>query len=502
MSREVVINWRPQPRQLVALRACGLSQPFDNSPLTKAAADVIGYGGAAGGGKTDTLLAIALVASLAFPGLNIGYFRREFPQLEGLGGAIERSKDLFYQVAKYNQQKHRWKFFTGSQVQFCHCKNPNDVRSYQSQQFDILLVDETTQFTEEMLDFLITRNRKTVEYENFQPFTAFATNPGGMGHGMFLKRFVKAKIKDEKGRERPIEPETVFYFEYATGVKRQHMFIPSRLDDNQKLVSRDPNYATRLSTNEANRRMLLEGDWDVFQGQAFSECRTEKHLVEPYELTPDLRLFGAYDHGFNHPYSFGVFAVDGDGNVDLVRYVSDRLKRPNQIAKAIKDCIDVDKLDYIVAGHDCWSRQRDGSPKIAEQFRKQGITLIKAKIDRVQGAAQVRDFLAWKQTTEDEDGELIDGEPRFRIFKNCVAVYDCIARMIFDEKKPEDVLKVDADENGNGGDDDYDMVRYGLMSRPKPLPQKEHKYPDDSGMALLRRHWEEKRKASALAAWR
>lgn len=497
-SKPTKIRWKPQPRQLVALKACGLDFPFtDRTEPQPAIADVIGYGGAAGGGKTDTMLAIAIVACLAFPGINVAYFRREFPQLEGVGGAINRSLELISHLAKYNAGKHVWKFPNGSIIQFSHCKNPKDVYNYQSQQIDIFLGDEVTQFTEEMIDYLLTRNRKTIKDDRFRPFAFFATNPGNIGHAWFKERFISIG-----------EPEEVHEHTYETGVILTHYFIQSFLKDNQKLVKRDPGYEIRLGTNELNRKMLLDGEWDVFAGQAFSECRREIHLIKPFEIAPEYRLFGAYDHGFSHPFSFGVFAVDGDGNVYLVRYVSDRLKRPNQIAKMMLDSFDLNKLQYIAAGHDLWSRGRDGSPKPIEQFqavkgiKDAGVIFTKAKIERVPGATQVRDFLAWKEVQEDEDGKLIDGEPKFYIFNTYQAVYDTIAGMIFDPNNPEDVLKVDADENGKGGDDDYDMVRYGLMSRPKPLPQREEQYPDDSGMAILRRHWKNKQVQADLARWR
>lgn len=496
-NQPVKIRWKPQPRQLVALQACGLSFPFDKSDPRPAIAGVIGYGGAAGGGKTDTMLAIAIIACLTYPGINVAYFRREFPQLEGVGGAINRSLELISHIAKYNAGKHVWKFPNGSIIQFSHCKNPKDVYNYQSQQIDILLIDEATQFTQEMVDYLITRNRKTIKDDTFVPFCFMATNPGNIGHAFFKERFI------DIGEYEKLHPYT-----YETGVTLNHYFIQSYLKDNQKLVQRDPGYETRLATNEMNKKMLLGGEWDVYQGQAFTECRRELHLIDPFEVTPEYRLFGAYDHGFSHPYSFGVFAVDGDGVVYLVRYKTGRLKRPDQIAREIAATIDLSRLDYIVAGHDLWSIQRDGSPKIAEQFlrnqdfKDKRVKILKAKIDRTQGAAQVRDFLAWKETRQDEAGNPIDGLPRFYIFRQYQEVYDTIARMIFDPDKPEDVLKVDADENGKGGDDDYDMVRYGLMSRPRPLPEKEQEYPEDSGMAILRQHWEQQRVQADLERWR
>ena len=66
MENEIIIDWEPQPRQLVALSACGLDSPFTGESLKPAIADLFGSGGAAGGGKTDTLLAIGITGSLAY----------------------------------------------------------------------------------------------------------------------------------------------------------------------------------------------------------------------------------------------------------------------------------------------------------------------------------------------------------------------------------------------------------------------------------------------------
>jgi phage terminase large subunit len=451
--------------------------PFDNTPLHKAVADIIGYGGAAGGGKTDTLLAIATLAATNYPGLNIGYFRREFPQLEGPGGAILRSREFLGHFAKYNEQKKRWTIPTGkkdqtgkplfSLLQFCHCADSSDVYNYQSIQFDIILVDEVTQFEKDMIKYLLTRNRATVSYPTFTPFSAFGTNPGNVGHQYFKDEFVTLG-----------EPEKVNIYINESGDEERHLFIPSKLTDNHILVARDPGYARRVGSTELNRKILLEGDWDVFSGQAFSELSRDKHIVDDFTFEGVWRFFGAYDQGFNHPFSFGIFAVDRDSNVYLVARATNRLKRVDEIARIMEETAQrvlgqdgLKKLSYIIGGWDCWNRQRDGGPTIAEQFQKspQHILLTRARENRVQAVNQIRKFIAWKGS-ESKDGKLVDGEPKFFIFKSCAQVYDVLARMIFDTQGPypEDVLKVDADENGQGGDDDYDLVRYGLMSRPRP----------------------------------
>src|SRR4029077_8544860 len=117
-----------------------------------------------------------------------------------------------------------------------------------------------------------------------------------------------------------------------------------------------------------------------------------------------------------------------------------------------------------VAGHDCWTQKnvlKDNMhpPTVAEEFLTHGINLSRATIDRIQGAAQLRSYLAWQGKP--------NKKPRFFIFENCPISFDTISRMIHDPDKVEDVLKVDATEGDPySGDDAYDMVRYGLMSRP------------------------------------
>lgn len=472
-KRKFKVKWWPQPRQLRALQACGLSFPFDAVPYHKAVADVIGYGGAAGGGKTDTMLMIAIIAAKKYPKINIGYFRREFPQLEGPGGAIMRARELIGHFARYNEQKKRWTFPNGSILQFCHCKDPNDVYNYQSQQIDILLIDEVTQFTKEMVKYLITRNRSmTVNSETFAPFAFFGTNPGNIGHQYFKDEFV------ELG-----PAEQVNNFTNESGDIERHIFIPSKLDDNQILMKRDPKYEMKLGGTELNRLMLREGSWDVFAGQGFGELDRSVHLIDPFEVPEHWKVFGAFDWGYNHPYSFGVFAVSDDGVAYLVGHASGRLKEYPDVARhMVQACAPVGgfkRLSYVVAGHDLWARlEKDKGPTLAEKFAQlpkdypdlPAIFFRKANIDRVQGSHHVRRFIAWKNQKRDEKGNPIHGEPRFYIFNNYQDVYNTLVRMIFDKDgpNPEDIKKVDADENGYGGDDDYDMVRYGLMSRPRP----------------------------------
>ena len=110
----------------------------------------------------------------------------------------------------------------------------------------------------------------------------------------------------------------------------------------------------------------------------------------------------------------------------------------------------------FVAGPDVFAR-RGTELTVAEQYARQGIDLSPAPTDRVSGAAEVLALL----------GDVEAGiRPRLRVFDRCRRLVECIPVLQHDPHRPEDVLKVDVDEDGNGGDDPYDALRYGVMGRP------------------------------------
>ena len=211
------------------------------------------------------------------------------------------------------------------------------------------------------------------------------------------------------------------------------------------------------------------------RGQFFQEISRQIHFIQPFEIPSHWNRFGAYDYGFNHPAAFGWFANDEDGNTYLYREFIRAQLRVDQFAKELINFTDTAKLYPIVAGHDCWThksvlREEAKPPTVAEEFSAHEIQLKKATIDRIQGAAQLRSYLAWQGKA--------NNKPRFYIFNTCPISFDCISRMIFDPDKPEDVLKVDASEgNPMSGDDAYDMIRYGLMSRPLLTDRPDNKHP-------------------------
>lgn len=420
-----------QPKQKL------FAETIENTPITF-------YGGAKGGGKSKGLQLIMLLRRFRYPGSTGAIFRRTYPELEG--NHIRPLFQAFPELRAYwNEAKKLLSLPNGSTLQFCHCNNENDVDLYQGREFHDLAVDEAGQWPEAMFRRLLGSNRSSKA--GIKARAILTGNPGGIGHGWLKRLFVERRFNERENSQ-----------DYA--------FIQALVDDNKALMDNDPTYVQRLDSepNEALRKAYRYGDWEIFAGQFFQEISKEVHLIKPFEIPPHWNRFGAYDYGYNHPAVFGWFANDEDGNTYLYRELAAAQLRVDQFAKRINGYDDTPSLYPIVAGRDCWTQKstlRDDRqpPTVAEEFQTHGINLRPAVVDRIQGAAHVRSYLAWKGKP--------GNKPRLFIFDTCPITFDCLSRMIHDPDRPEDVLKVDAAEGDPmTGDDPYDMLRYGMMSRP------------------------------------
>lgn len=401
------------------------------------------FGGAKGGGKSYGLRNILLWRRFAYNGSHGAIFRRTYSELES-----NHIRPLFEQFPTIKTYWHDSKKLltlpNGSTLQFCHCNNEADVDLYQGREFHDLGIDEAGQWTESMFRKLLGSNRSSKL--GIKARTILTGNPGGIGHAWLKRLFIERRF---------------------TSIERSedYTFIQALVDDNPALIKNDPDYVHRLNSepNEALRKSYRYGDWDIYAGQFFGEIRREVHFISPFPIPPHWAKFGAYDFGFNHPSAFGWFACNEDGDVYLYRELIKPGLRIDQLAKELNNFPDTKDL-IIDAGHDCWARKgvlSSGSPTIAEEFVKHNIYLQRAKIDRIQGAAQLRNYLAWQNKSNGIN------RPRFFIFNTCPISFDALTRMQHDPDRPEDVLKIDATEGDPySGDDAYDMIRYGLMSRP------------------------------------
>jgi phage terminase large subunit len=224
------------------------------------------------------------------------------------------------------------------------------------------------------------------------------------------------------------------------------------------------------------KRAWFEGDWDIAAGQYFSTWRREVHVVEDFDDTRAVEWWAALDYGFNHYTVCLLGARDGDGNVFVVDEHAQRLWLPQRHAAAIKAMVArhtvgagaeqrplaLSDLRRFLAGADVFSRQADGTT-IAGQYARQGITLRCANTDRVNGWAEILNRL----------GDVEAGvPPTLFIHRRCARLVETLPAMQHDPNRPEDVLKVDSDEDGIGGDDAADTLRYLVATKSRSVVQR------------------------------
>jgi hypothetical protein len=228
-------------------------------------------------------------------------------------------------------------------------------------------------------------------------------------------------------------------------------------------------------------------------GMALPQLSKARHVIPRQRLPEHWTRFGAFDWGYDHPWCFGDFRADEDGNVILVDTLWGREDLPDAQAEKIANAFG-DDFRYIVAGHDCWNKVKargETTPTIAEQFwaHDPRIRLDKANTSRESGLTNLRLYTQWKATETHRERV-----PKFRMMETDgnLRVLAQLEAMQVDPKNVNDALKVDA-RGGVGGDDGYDMVRYGLASRPlkarplEPGPRDPNLSADPSVKLVLRK---------------
>lgn len=409
------------------------------------------YGGSAGPGKTSCLV-IEAIRYVGVPGYKALILRRTFPQLQEI---IDRCWDYYPALGGiYKATEHRWYFPSGAFVVLGHMQHENDKYNYQGKEFHFVGFDELTQFLESQYLYLHSRCR-TVN-PAIIPRIRSTTNPGGIGHVWVKSRFYSPM------------PAGTAYVDPETGLSR--VFIPGRIEDNPTIIENDPLYVKRLLNLPLVERMrLLEGNWDIFEGQCFRELDQAVHGCEPFPIPEHWKKYCAFDWGFAKPFSVGWYAQDHDGT--LYRYrewygckngeedVGIRLET-RKIAEGILER-EKEKVSLRVADPAIWNRVPlpggGQGPSVQEDMAKQGVYFVKANNDRLQGKLQVHARMGMDVETG-SDGEITASYPRLKVFNTCTHFWRTMLSLQEDPRKPEDV---DTDSE----DHVYDEFRYMCMQR-------------------------------------
>src|SRR3990167_9541962 len=290
-------EWHPYPKQEEALK--------------RAEYEIL-YGGARGGGKTDTGLVWLIGESfepnkplLLHPRYRALVIRKN---AEDLSDWIDRAYRFFSGFGVDIAYKPAvLRFPSGAVIRCGHLKDDQSYTKYLGQEFPRILLEELTQipFEKRYLQ-LIASCRSTIP--EIPPQVFATTNPGGVGHKWVKERFVDPA------------PAGIRFVDKNIG--RSRIFIPATVDDNPTLVKSDPKYISMLEGLKETDVDLWKawrlGDWNIFAGQYFREFRIRLHTCNPFEPKSSFVKFAGIDWGYApRPFVFLAAAFE------QVKYVDD-----------------------------------------------------------------------------------------------------------------------------------------------------------------------------------
>ena len=412
--------------------------------LAAAETDVL-YGGAAGGGKSYAMLVDPLryAHRAAHRALII---RRSMPELREL---IDKSRELYpkaFPGCRYREVEKLWNFPSGAKIEFGFLERDADVYRYQGQAYSWIGFDEITHLpTEFSWNYLASRLRTTDS--EIVPYMRCTANPGGVGAHWVKNRYIL-----------PSEPDTSFVGK--DGLTRK--FIPARLEDNPFLAM-DGRYEKMLKAlPPTQRKQLLEGNWDVNEGAAFTEFSLEEHVIPPFQLPIHWDRVKGIDYGYASESACIWATIDpSDGTLIVYRELYRKGLTGQDLGVIITEMEVEDPFSVQgVLDTSAWSRTGTTGPTVGETLVRQGHKLRRADKNRIQGKIQIHEYLRLQPS----------GRPRLQIFSSCPSLIRELQSIPLDKTNPEDV-------NTHAPDHAYDALRYLIMSRPRvndPLAQMRH----------------------------
>ena len=296
-------------------------------------------------------------------------------------------------------------------------RNLDDPSKYFSSEFALIAVDELTKNSKETFDFL----RMRLRWPGIADTRFIAgTNPGGLGHNWVKKIWVDRVLPPEE-KERD-----------------QFAYVRATVDDNPKI---DPTYIRALeSLPERMRKAYREGDWNIFEGQFFTEFEPSVHVVEPFELPSHWARMRSIDpSGRDGITSCHWYAVDTDGNVYVYREYygtrrdsdqhADEITRLSTIFDGNNEKMGEEQYRYTVMDAAAFAKM--GMPETtSEVFERHGVYgLIPSMKNRPMGWDFVHQYMRWDEKTK----------PKLKIFSTCPNMIRTLPTLVHDELHPEDL---------------------------------------------------------------
>lgn len=444
----------------------------------------VGFGGPRGGGKSYGMRSWFVSACWSYP-IEAVIIRRHRVDLQknhinAFKAEMKAYIDAGY--VKFNERDSAAYFKNGSILYFDYCDKPEDLEKIQGQAYDLMGLEESTQFNPHQINMMIsscrTSNTANSRKTKFPNKVLMTFNWGGMSHAYHRRLFWDEEFeKDEDPND--------------------YKFIFAPFETNTVLKNNSPEYMKQLrKLPKQMQQAWIDGDPDAFTGTMFNivpdfhEVDQDKLLRNHNGMVPETwKLYGSLDAATGDYCSFGLYCkspagyiykiftyyVKGMGVMDHIDAITERIMR----------CPYTDgrKPSYILADRHAFqghSQRAIVSHDItwADLFRDKGLYLRKANDKRIQGCMAMQHALDYKY---DYKTKTLIRYPKLRFFKDTQqttnkATIDELMALERDETNPEDI-------DQSGADHAYDETRYAVMGglTPRELGmQSEEKTPKNS----------------------
>jgi len=428
------------------------------------------YGGAKGGGKSHAVDRLAAWLLIKYPGIIVLIVRAHYPEL--LANHIEPMLKLLpAELYSYNGSQHKLTIElddeNGNKVKsmllFGHWGGVEAENEYQGWSYDVVIIDEATQFSERTFRFLAGGLRGNNDF----PKRVYLTcNPGGIGH-----RWVKRLFIDRQYRTFKDDPE-------KTENPADYSFIFARAEDNTIMLERNPSYLSDIA-QMSNSDAMRFGNWDILEGAYFSNFSNETNVCKSFRIPDYWHRYRSFDYGLDM-FVCCWWAVDEDGRCWCYRtYDESDLNIPDAVEAVKAHTLPDDKIVVTYAPPDMWNRQRETGKTTADIFNANGVPIVKADNNRVQGHLIVRTMLDPIPLTDEYVIKMYGGPekapktlPQLMFFDNTATVYEDIAEIQADEKNPDDCSKEPHEITHS-----VDAVRYFCINRTLKTTQPQPEEP-------------------------
>lgn len=290
-------------------------QPAQERFLSSSA-DIVLYGGAAGGGKSFALILEGL-RHAHVPGMTTVVFRRTMPQIRQPGGLWDTSQAIYpYTGAQSREQTTEWRWPSGAWLKMSHLQHDDDRFTWDGSQIACVMFDELQHFSEQVFWYILGRNRSVCGVKPYvrgtlmpdashwtREFVDWYIGPDGQPipeRAGVIRWF----IRNEDGEIEWVAPD---YLGPQGERPKSFTFIPANVYDNPALLDANPGYVDSLRALEpVERQRLLEGNWNarpIMVGRIYPEFDPGRHFAKPHtvesveELLHAFSLYEAWDFG-------------------------------------------------------------------------------------------------------------------------------------------------------------------------------------------------------------